>query len=215
MKGLTTTGQGSYHLRWLVGAVALLAVGPACSRPTFEGPQIQDPPDLFIYDANASQGRNIFPQRQQLRQGAWFSGLSNDDEHSSIFITTHAGPSSRNEIEAGRDAQANRYGGLSMQYSPIGSIWIDGRTAWGWTETQVYRGKIASLEYKAVVSYDTVSYAIEFHSSQPEWMNEQKLKAVVATFAVGRTELNVPAIIVLVVVGMAVQIFWSRRKQAA
>lgn len=60
-----------------------------------------------------------------------------------------------------------------------------------------------------------MSYAIEFHSSQPEWMNEQKLKAVVATFAVGRTEVNVQAILVLVVVSMGVRVLWTRRKRTA
>ncbi len=215
MKVHTAPRPRSRHLSWLVAAFALAAVTSGCSRPTFEGPQIQDPPDRFLYDANASQGRNVFPQREQLRQGAWFSGLMNDDEHSSIFITTYAGPSGRNQIEAARDAQADRYGGRSMQYGPIGSIWIDDRTAWGWVETQIYKGKISSLEYKAVVSYDTVSYAIEFHSSQPQWMDEQKLKAVVATFAVGRTELNVQAIIVLVVMSLGVRIFWTRRKRTA
>lgn len=82
-------------------------------------------------------------------------------------------------------------------------IRIDGRPGWGWLETHIYRGEVASLELKAVVPYDTVTYAVEFYASHPEWVDEARLREVMGTFAVGRTELNVPLLALVLVVLLA------------
>ncbi len=195
----------------LVGFVLLSLLAIGCSKPRFEGPQVQEPPYGFRFDANAYQARNVFPEREQLGQVAWFT-TRGDDEHSSIFITTYAGPSDRAQVQGARDAQEQRYGG-NMRYGVLEPIEIDERPAWGWLETQYYRGELASLEYKAVLSYDTVTYAIEFFSNQSEWMDGNRLREVVATFAVGTTKVNYLAIVVGAVI--AVIGVWVYRRLGA
>lgn len=152
-----------------------------CSGPEREGPQIPKVPEGFIYDANASQGRNVFPDARQVRQSAWTT--LGEDEHSSIFFTTYRGAATREEVAAARADQESRYGSY-MEYGPLEDLTIDERPAWGWLETQWYREEIASLEYKAVVVYDSLSYAVEFHSSEPRFMDAATLKALVETFRV-------------------------------
>jgi hypothetical protein len=192
--------------------VALLAAASltGCTSPRFEGPQVQDPPVNFIFDANASQGRNVFPDRQQIAQVAWFHAMG-DRDHSSVFITTYANPSSRADVQAARNAQEQRYGNY-IRYGDLESLWIDEHPAWGWLETQVFEGGVVSLEYKMVVSYDSVSYAVEYFSNEPEYMDAAQLRDVVMTFAVGKRELNVTAILILAVVVLVTVLAWLRLK---
>lgn len=180
--------------------VLLTGLG-ACSTPRFEGPQIQEPPAGFLYDANAYQGRNVFPEREELRQGAWLSRIADDDLHSSIFITVYAGPSSHGDIVAARNRQEERYG-ANTRYAALEGLTIDERQAWAWLETQMYRGDVASLEYKAVVPYDTMTCVIEFFTRDPAWRDEAKLRQVVTSFAVGKREVNTPAVVVAAVAGL-------------
>lgn len=177
-----------------LGSVAVVGVAvlTGCSPPTFEGPQIQEPPEGFRYDANAEQSRNVFPDREELWQGAWFRIETVNDDHASIFLTAYRGGAGREQVEAAREAQASRYARPGrMRYGELEELRIDGRTAWGWTESQ-YRsdGSVAALQYKAVVPYDTVTYAVEFFSTLEPWMDVDTLRATVMTFAVGRTEVS-------------------------
>jgi hypothetical protein len=190
------------------------ALVAGCSRPRFEGPQIQDPPPNFLYDANAYQGRNVFPEREQLRQSAWARGFGEDTPHSSIYMTAYAGPSTRADVQAARDAQQARYG-RSIRYGDLEDLVIDGRPAWGWLETQIYQERVASLEYKAVVSYDTVSYAVEFWSNDPAFMDPATLQATVETFAIGKTRVSVVGVVVAIVLLAAGVLVWRRQRRLA
>ncbi len=196
----------------LFSLMPALVVG--CSRPRFEGPQIQDPPPNFLYDANAYQGRNVFPEREQLRQSAWARGFGDDTPHSSIYMTAYSGSSSRAEVQAARDAQEARYG-RSIRYGALEDIVIDDRPAWGWLETQIYQERVASLEYKAVVSYDTVSYAVEFWSNDPELMDPATLRETVQTFAIGKTRVSVPGVLVAVLLLVAGILLWRWQRRLA
>jgi len=181
---------------------ALVSLGTvtACTNPTFEGPQIQDPPERFFFDANSTQARNVFPDRDLVRQGAWWSNISDDDENSTIFITTYRGDATADDVVAARKAQADRYSSY-LRYGEVEFLRIDGRNAWGWLETQGREGNVSSLEFKAVIPYDTITYVVEFHSSEPRFMEPDTLRAVVGTFAIGRREWNLPLILLIVVVG--------------
>jgi len=202
--------QSPHSVRTLHVALLAAASVTGCTSPRFEGPQVQDPPVNFIFDANASQGRNVFPDRRQLAQAAWFHAMG-DRDHSSVFITTYSNPSSRADVQAARDAQEQKYGN-SIRYSDLEPLWIDEHAAWGWSETQVFEGGVVSLEYKAVVSYDSVSYAVEYFSNEPEYMNLAQQRDVVMTFAVGKRELNVTAIMILGAVALATVLAWLRLK---
>lgn len=179
---------------------------PACSGPRFEGPQVQEPPVNFVFDANASQGRNVYPDRRQRAQVAWWHSMGERD-HSSVFITTYDGPSTQADVAAARNRQAEQYGHY-IRYGDLETLWIDDHGAWGWLETQIVEGDTASLEYKAVVTYDSVSYAVEFFSSEPEWMDPTRLREVVSSFAVGikggKVGLKVLALVVLAVAAVLV-----------
>jgi len=180
----------------LIVVVALLVSG--CSSPRVEGGVIPHPPTGFAFDANATQARNVYPGGNQLSQRAWGTF---GEQHDSIYITEYEGSSTRTDAQGARDAQEARYGGY-MQYGPLEDLTIDGRPAWGWLETQMYKGRLASLEYKAVVSCDDRSFAVEFYGSTDEWRDADKLRAVVSTFEIARPKPNMPAILMGAVIGL-------------
>lgn len=191
----------------------LIAIGlglglVCCSRPRFEGPQIQNPPPGFGFDANATQGHNVFMNRRPARQMAWWKGVRDDEPHSDIFITEYTGRSSREEIAAAREAQAARYSSYT-DYGELAPITVDEHSAWAWVETPRYRGA-HSMEYKAVIPYDNATYAVEFYSNDPEWMDPGRMQAVVATFAIGRTRISWPLVVIFAVVGVGVAVFVRR-----
>jgi hypothetical protein len=190
--------------------VCLAVFLTGCSGPRFEGPQVQEPPLNFFFDANATQGRNVFPDRRELAQGGWWHSPGEYD-HSSVFITTYDGPSTQADVQAARDRQEEEYGQY-VRYSDLEALWIDGHAAWGWLETQILDGTTESLEYKVVVSYDSVSYAVEFFSSEPEWMDSTNMRDVVMSFAVGVPRGNMTAKVVAVVLAVTVLLLFWRGK---
>ena len=81
-----------------------------------------------------------------------------------------------------------------LDYGPLEELKIDGRPAWGWLETQYYKEKLASLEYKAVVPYDDIMYTVEFFTGRDEFMDEAFLRESVCRFEIGRTKVNEAAV---------------------
>ena len=178
----------------------LICLLSTCAKPRMEGPQIPNPPAGFMYDANASQARNVFPDREIIRQHAW--STRNDDTHSSIYMTEYSGSSSREQVQTARDYQEDRYGG-NYQYGPVQDITIYEQPAWGWLETQYHKGDICSLEFKAVVTIENVTHAVEFFSKDPRFMNEAVLCDLVCTFEIGRTKTSWSTVgIVIAIVGL-------------
>jgi len=173
-------------------AAAVLAVSAlfGCTGPRMEGGQFKHPPTGFVFDANAREGRPVFPDREAIDVRAW---MTMGEDHNSIFVTEYEGPATREQVQAARDAQEKNYGNY-LDYGNLEEMTIDGRPAWGWLETQHYKGKLSSYEYKAVVSYDDVSYAIEFFAGREDWRDEHKLRAFVKTFEVGRSKPNYAAL---------------------
>ena len=103
----------------------------ACSQPFLPGPQLQRRVVGFFYDANSTQGRNVFPEREMIGQGAWWSNLDDDDEYSSIFITTYPGGATREDVQSARDFQEAEYGRGRGGYGGLELLRIDDRVAWG------------------------------------------------------------------------------------
>lgn len=171
----------------LVPILALMTASglSACAKPQMEDLHIPGGLTGFLFDANATKARNVFPEREQLRQYGW---MTFGEDVNSLMVTKYAGAATAEEIEAARDAQAARYGRDTMRYGDVEAITVDGRLGWGWLETQIYKGELASLEYKAVIPFDDVTYAVEFHAGKPDYQDEAKLKAVIRQFQLGRTE---------------------------
>ncbi len=172
-------------LRWATLLVVglMLSAGASCSGPKREGPQVQDVPEGFIWDANASKARNIFPDERMVRQGAWTTMAIGDEDNSSIYITTYRGASDRYAIADAREDQVRRYGN-HVDFGPLEELEIDGRDAYGWLETQHYKGELSSYQYKAVVPYDTLSYAVEYYSSHQRFMDPEAMRVLVTSFIV-------------------------------
>ena len=171
-------------LRTLGAALLAAILGlSACSGPKREGPQIPKVPEGFLWDANARKARNIFPDDRKLRQGAWATFAIGEDDHSSIYITTYRGPCTPNDVADARQDHVRKYGG-HVEYGPIEDLTIDRRDAWGWLETQRYKDRISSYQYTAVIPYDTLTYTVEFHSSQERFMDPAFMRDLVGTFIV-------------------------------
>lgn len=162
-------------------ASLLILTAASCSTPRMEGPNIADPPEGFVYDANGSQSRNIFANEDIIRQSSWTR--PNEDNYCSITMTEYRGPATRQDTQEALDYFIKRYG--YQEYGPLENLTIDGRPAWGWTETQFHKGEQASLAYKAVVSYEGNCWAVEFFARDPAWQNKERLKATISSFRRG------------------------------
>lgn len=169
--------------------VALLVVGlglAGCSTPRLEGGIVTDVPPGFGFDANATGGRNAFPERDLLYERTW-ARISMDDTYSGITVKAYAGPLTADEAEATHRWQGERWG--YADYSAIEPLTIDGRPAWGWLETQAKPGgPVLALTYRAMVGYDDETFLISYHSNQHEYLQEAHLRDVVTSFEIARAK---------------------------
>lgn len=175
-----------------------LVTPSACEVPRFQGPQIQNPPLGFLLQPDNHPPTRIFPGRDVIFHSAWvrtdLSGVS------LIFVDGHPGDTSLEEVltavEETRQAQEDP----DTHYGNVEALRIDGRDGWGWYERieSPSRG-LVHVVYKAVVPYDTVTYAIEFTSGDPVFKRAapDTLRTVVASFGVGRTVWNLPLIAIM------------------
>ena len=120
------------------------------------------------------------------------------------------------ECETARDVQARRYGNpASIDYGRVETVTIDGRTAFAWMETRYDENRaVRSLDYTAVIPYDTVSYAVEFTTSAAHRLHPDSLTRVVHSWRRGETDVhwNVILIVAGVLAGLAgVLMYWGRR----
>jgi len=176
-------------------AAGLLA---ACEVPNFEGPQIQEPPQGFLLAPESYQQRRLFPERELVFHAAWVESI---DDFSTIYIDGHRGEIGLEDIMAARDSVRRHTTDPDTRFGEVEPLQVDGRTAWGWAERveSPTRG-LESVTYRAVVPYDTISYAIEFYSGEPAIKRAapDTLKAIIAQFAIGRTTYNLPLIAVMI-----------------
>lgn len=159
----------------LIAAVAIVV--PACGPTYREGPNVAGVPEGFRYDANMTSGRPVLPNRTQVGQSGW---MTFSEQHSSILFTQYQGVADEAEVRAVLDDYARRY--THQKYGAVESITIDKRPAWGWYSEQHLKGRLASLEYTAVIPYDDVTWAVEFYASDPRHRDPELLKKLVSSF---------------------------------
>ncbi len=181
-------------------SVALLCALLACDMPRFEGAQIQGPPPGFTLQPDTYQDRRLLEDRPVVHHDAWVRAQWG--EFSGIYINAHAGPTGIEEVEAAREASLARPPGRADQIREFGEVErlrIDDREAFGWPElVRSERRGVEYVAYRAVIPYDTLSYAVEFVSGDPAFkMRRDSLRTVVASFGIGRTEYNLPLLLLL------------------
>lgn len=207
-------GRGAFAaLAWLLVGVAGLG---GCKVPNFDGPQIQSPPRGFLLQPDSYLGRRMFPQREVVFHNAWVESVA---DFSTIFINGHPGVLTLEDVLAAQDSVRFYTTDPDVAFGGVEPLRIDGRDAWGWAERveSPSRG-LESVTYRAVVPYDTITYAIEFYSGEPGLKSAapDTLRAIVSSFAVGRIEWNLLLIaIMLGLVLLGGKTLWSRAQARA
>lgn len=202
------TRRRSPALQQTLLALPLLLVLSACQMPRFEGPQVQAPPANFIIVEDNYQRHRMFSDREIGFHTAWVH--SDVSGVSVIYVNGHAGTTVLDDVIAAQEAARAAAADPDTHFSGIEVVTIDGRSGWGWSERiQSDRRGLVQVAYRAVVPYDTVSYAIEFVSGEPtlKIAAPDTLRVITASFAVGRTTWNLPLIAIgagalLLLVGM-------------
>ncbi len=176
-------------------AVLLLAPGLfGCRIPKFQGPQIQNPPPAFSMKDGVAQDRRMFPDRDVVFHTAWIEASWGN--FSGIYINGHPGVLGAEEVEAARMAGVEAARGQLAQFGELEAITVDGRTAWGWGEEwRLPNGGLRYVVFRTAIPYDTVTYTVEFVTGDPGLkIRPDSLRTIAASFAIGRTEWNLPLI---------------------
>jgi len=176
--------------------MASVLVAGACDMPKFQGPQIQNPPPAFYMNREVTQTRRMFPDHAVIFHEAWVEASWGN--FSGIYINGHPGNLDKAAVEAALGKAITDAQGELVEFGPMESLEVDGRTAWGWSETwRMDDGLIRYGVFRAAIPYDTVTYAVDFLTGDPGIRNRpDSMRTVVASFAVGRTEWNVPLLLV-------------------
>ena len=192
-----TTSPGCRVLG-LGASAALVLLTSACTVPDFQGPQIQRPPPAFTMNASTHQERRMFPERDVVYHDAWVEASWGN--FSGIYINGHPGVIGEQDVAAAREAAIQAAVGRLGEFGEIEEIVVDGRVAGGWGENwRLDNGGLEWVVFRAAVPYDTISYAVEFVTGEPGLKNRpDSLRTVVASFAVGKTTVNLPLLAILV-----------------
>ena len=194
-----------------VGCAVLVAATAACEVPNFRGPQVQEPPTGYAPRADADQERRMFPGHEVTHRDAWVE--TSIQESGTIHINGHAGVLDVEDVQAAQDA--------AMASAPVGVVFggmerlsVDGRQAWGWSERlELPDGRVGWVAFRLAIPYDSITYAVEFQSTAPELtVRPDSVRAVVASFAVGRTRWNLPLLLALA--GAHLLLAWFLRVRA-
>jgi len=97
----------------------------------------------------------------------------------------------------------------------IETVTIDGRTGWACMEEWRDNG-LQEVRYHLVVPYDTITYTVDFTTGDPTYKSRpDSIRTIVSSFAVGRTEWNLPALVLSVVGGVLVLLVgWAKIQSA-
>ena len=177
--------------------LALLLGSAACDVPNFEGPQIQTPPPAFFIQNEAYQQRRMFPELEIVSHDAWVE--TSWGFFSGIYINGHDGALTEEDARSAWEASLVA-ADEGVIVENVETLTIDGRSAWGWSERlQTPELGLVWVAYRAMIPYDTITYAVEFHGGEPGLKRQpDTLRTIVASFAVGQTTWNLPLIAVFV-----------------
>jgi len=178
-------------------AILVLALAPSgCKIPRFQGPQIQSPPPAFSIKDGVAQDRRMFPDRDLVFHTAWIE--SSWGNFSGIYINGHPGVIGPDEVEAARAAAIEAVHDQLVKFGDLEATTVDGRTAWGWGEEwRLPDGGLRYMVFRTAIPYDTVTYTVEFVTGDPGLkIRPDSLRTIAASFAIGRTEWNIPLIVI-------------------
>lgn len=185
--------------RRLATALALILTAAGCQMPRFQGPQIQSPPENFLINADNVPGSWMFPDREHTFNTAW---VHTDISGTSLIrVVGHPGTSTPEDVMAARERVIASETDPDMIAEDIEVLTIDERRAWGWYQrVQSDRRGLVQVSYRAIVPYDTVTYVVEFVSGEPSLKAPapDTLRAIVSSFAIGRTTLDFPKLAIFV-----------------
>jgi hypothetical protein len=134
--------------------------------PRFQGPQIQSPPANFIIVADNEHPQTLFPHRSRGFHTAWVH--TDVGGTSVIYVDEYTDAVTLDEVTAAQDRMRAAATDPDTVFGGIEAITVDGRRGWGWAERiESERRGLVQVAYRAIVPYDTVSYAIEFISGEP------------------------------------------------
>ena len=170
--------------RLLLGAWLLSATSLGCVDRGPETLNFDNVPRDFMFAREASKDRQVLPHREMISQSAWYGDLSGYEPRSEVFMTLYRGAAEVEEAEAARDEQAGRYGNPeSIDYGEVSWVNIAGQVSWAWLETRYdERGEVRSLDYKAVVPFDSVTWVLEFGTNARNRLHPDSLIGVVHSF---------------------------------
>lgn len=201
----------------LAAAAGAVWAAAGCSAPAVEGYQLQAPPPGFLFAASQEPTSGPLRRGDRTAQGYWLGDFHSDEPRTWIEVTRYRGGATQADAEAARDARASTLRG--SPYNALGDLRsvraVGGGQGWGWTETRRDdQGRLRSVEVTWVVSFDSVSFALEADTQVPERMDEAHLDAVLATFGLGRTVVHWDAVLVvsLVLGGLGVLLVRRTRR---
>jgi hypothetical protein len=182
--------------------------------PTFEGPQLQTPPQGFLMVQGSYPIRQLVSGHTPVFRRAWVeSGV----DASNIFIDGYPAVLGYEDALAARDSSRHYARDADTRFGEVEPIHVDGRDGWGWHErVETPTRGLVWVAYRALIPYDSMTYAIEFSSGNPRFKGgaPETLKAVISTFGIGRTTYNVPLIALLVGSALFGVAFLRTRAQA-
>jgi hypothetical protein len=193
----------------------LLVLAPgACDVPTFEGPQLQIRPEGFLLAEGSRPPRQLVSGSAPVFRTAW---VESGADASSIFIDGYPVVLGYEDALAARDSSRRYAHDAETSFGDVEPIRVDGRDGWGWQErVETPTRGLVWVAYRALIPYDTITYAIEVSSGNPRFKGgaPETLRAVIATFRIGRTTYNVP-LIALLAGGLLFVIAFLRSKSQA
>lgn len=191
--------------------LALVAMS-ACELPRFEGPQVQSPPSGFFVQDGTSAAHTLLPDQEATFHTAWVhtdvSGVS------TIYVDGYRGRATIEDAMKAVDIVRATVTDPDKRFGGIEALTIDGREAWGWSESvESARRGLVEVSYRAVIPYDTITYTVEFISGEPSLKiaAPDTLRAIVGSFAIGKTTWNIPYIAVGIGAFLLLASFWRAR----
>jgi len=114
-----------------------------------------------------------------------------------IYVNGHPGALTVDDVVTAQEGVRSNTVDPDTKFGAIEALTIDGRDAWGWEErVESTRRGLVDVAYRAVIPYDTITFAIEFVSGEPKWkaVSPDSLRTIVSSFAIGKTTWNLPLI---------------------
>jgi hypothetical protein len=182
--------------------------------PTFEGPQLQSPPQGFLMVEGSHPIRQMVSGLTPVFRAAW---IESSVDASSIFIDGYPAVLGYEDAVAARDSARRYVIDRDTSFGEVEPISVDGRSGWGWHErVETPARGLVWVAYRALVPYDSVTYAIEFASGNPTFKRgaPDTLKAVIATFGIGRTTYDVPLIALIAGLTLFALALWRSKAEA-